>query len=47
MLSGIYVRVDASLDEATLRGFYQQAYANEPFVRVLPAGQLAAMAHTY
>lgn len=46
MLSGIYVRVDASLDEASLRTLYTQAYAHEPFVRVLPAGQLAAMAHT-
>jgi N-acetyl-gamma-glutamyl-phosphate reductase len=46
MLSGIYVRVDASLDEASLRTLYTQAYAHEPFVRVMPAGQLAAMAHT-
>jgi N-acetyl-gamma-glutamyl-phosphate reductase len=46
MLSAIYVRVDASLDEASLRALYTTAYADEPFVRVLPAGQLAAMAHT-
>ena len=46
MLSGIYVRVDANLDEASLRALYTTAYADEPFVRVLPAGQLAAMAHT-
>jgi N-acetyl-gamma-glutamyl-phosphate reductase len=34
------------LSEAEVRALYTAAYADEPFVRVLPAGQLAAMAHT-
>ncbi len=46
MLSSIYVRVDATLSEADIRALYEKRYANEPFVRVLPAGMLAAMAHT-
>jgi N-acetyl-gamma-glutamyl-phosphate reductase len=46
MLSSIYVRVPETLSEAEARDLYQQQYANEPFVRVLPAGQLAAIAHT-
>jgi N-acetyl-gamma-glutamyl-phosphate reductase len=46
MLSSIYVRVPETLSEAEARNLYQQQYANEPFVRVLPAGQLAAIAHT-
>jgi N-acetyl-gamma-glutamyl-phosphate reductase len=46
MLSALYIKVDPSLSESALRALYTEAYANEPFVRVLPAGQLAAMAHT-
>ena len=46
MLSAIYVRVDPSLTEAQVRALYTARYADEPFVRVLPAGMLAAMAHT-
>ena len=46
MLSAIYVRVDPTLSEGDIRALYTARYANEPFVRVLPAGTLAAMAHT-
>lgn len=46
MLSSIYVRVDPSLSEDAIRALYVARYADEPFVRVLPAGMLAAMAHT-
>ncbi|MFZ9858351.1 MAG: N-acetyl-gamma-glutamyl-phosphate reductase [Roseiflexaceae bacterium] len=46
MLSALYIKIDASLSESALRALYTEAYANEPFVRVLPAGQLAAMSHT-
>lgn len=46
MLSALYVRIDEQVDAPTLQALYEQAYAAEPFVRVLPAGQLAAMAHT-
>ncbi|MDZ4717303.1 MAG: N-acetyl-gamma-glutamyl-phosphate reductase [Roseiflexaceae bacterium] len=46
MLSSIYIRVPETLSEAAARELFLQHYANEPFVRVLPAGQLAAIAHT-
>ena len=46
MLSAIYVRVDPTLSEDDIRALYLARYADEPFVRVLPAGTLAAMAHT-
>ncbi|GAB4175554.1 MAG: N-acetyl-gamma-glutamyl-phosphate reductase [Roseiflexaceae bacterium] len=45
ILSTIYVRVPETLGEAEARALYQQQYAGEPFVRVLPAGQLAAIHH--
>jgi N-acetyl-gamma-glutamyl-phosphate reductase len=31
--------------EARLRTLYEEAYAGEPFVRVLPAGEVATLAH--
>lgn len=46
MLSAIYVRVDPALREDEIRALYTTRYADEPFVRVLPVGMLAAMAHT-
>jgi N-acetyl-gamma-glutamyl-phosphate reductase len=46
MLSALYIKIDPALSESAVRALYTEAYANEPFVRVLPAGQLAAMAHT-
>lgn len=46
ILSTIYLRVPENMDEAALRALYTEQYADEPFVRVLPAGQLAAIAHT-
>lgn len=46
MLSTMYVHVPTTLTEAAAREIYQQQYANEPFVRILPTGQLAAIAHT-
>jgi N-acetyl-gamma-glutamyl-phosphate reductase len=46
MLSTIYLRIDPAWDEARVRGLYAEAYADEPFVRLLPAGHLAAIAHT-
>ena len=45
ILSTIYVTLDGQPDEAQLRELYAQAYTNEPFVHVLPAGQLASLAH--
>ncbi len=46
ILSTMYLHIDPAIDLATVRGWYEQAYGNEPFVRVLPDGQLAAIAHT-
>jgi N-acetyl-gamma-glutamyl-phosphate reductase len=46
MLSTIYLQVPETLSEADARSLYREAYANEPFVHVMPAGQLAAMVHT-
>ncbi len=45
MLSTIYVRVRPDLSEATIRSLYHEAYAAEPFVKLLPASQLATIAH--
>jgi N-acetyl-gamma-glutamyl-phosphate reductase len=46
ILSTIYVRVPRTLSEGDIRAMYQEQYAGEPFVRVLPAGQLAAIGHS-
>lgn len=45
ILSTIYVNLSEEIDEAKLRGLYTAAYDAEPFVDVLPAGQLATLAH--
>lgn len=46
MLSTMYVRLASGWDEGRIRALYAEQYANEPFVRLLPAGQLATIAHT-
>jgi N-acetyl-gamma-glutamyl-phosphate reductase len=46
ILSTMYVRVADTLTEEQARAVYEEMYANESFVRVLPAGQLATIAHT-
>jgi N-acetyl-gamma-glutamyl-phosphate reductase len=46
ILSTIYVRIPDDWGEARVRALYDDMYAGEPFVRVLPAGQLATIAHT-
>jgi N-acetyl-gamma-glutamyl-phosphate reductase len=45
ILSTLYVTLDEDADERALRGLYEEAYAGEPFVDVLPAGELASLAH--
>ncbi len=45
ILSTIYVPLGGQPDEAKIRSLYEETYANEPFVHVLPAGQLASLAH--
>lgn len=46
MLSTMYVRVAPDMGADAARALYQEMYAGEPFVRVLPAGQLASIQHT-
>jgi N-acetyl-gamma-glutamyl-phosphate reductase len=46
ILSTMYVRIPADWSEERARALYAERYAGEPFVRLLPAGQLATIAHT-
>lgn len=45
ILSTMYVTVPAGIGEAAIREQYCTTYAGEPFVQVLPAGQLASLRH--
>ncbi len=45
ILSTIYVPLSGQPNADDLHDLYAQAYADEPFVHVLPAGQLASLAH--
>jgi N-acetyl-gamma-glutamyl-phosphate reductase len=44
ILSTIYVTLKPGWSVAELVAAYRQAYAGEPFIHVLPAGQLASLA---
>lgn len=46
ILSSMYVQISPEWSEVQARSLYADMYANEPFVRVLPAGQLATITHT-
>jgi N-acetyl-gamma-glutamyl-phosphate reductase len=46
ILSTIYARIPEGWGEAQVRALYAELYDGEPFVRVLPPGQLATIAHT-
>jgi N-acetyl-gamma-glutamyl-phosphate reductase len=46
MLSTIYVTLPAGVSEAEVRERYAAMYADEPFVYLLPKGQVATFAHT-
>jgi N-acetyl-gamma-glutamyl-phosphate reductase len=46
ILSTIYVRIPADWSEAKVRELYAEQYSGEPFVRLLPPGQLATIGHT-
>ena len=46
ILSTIYARVPQDWTEDKVRSLYAEMYTNEPFVRLLPAGKLATIAHT-
>ena len=45
ILSTIYVSVPARLSMLTLHKVFSDIYANEPFIWLLPEGQLASIAH--
>ncbi len=45
ILSTMYVTLPAGVGEAVVRAVYAEAYAGEPFVHLLPAGQVATLHH--
>jgi N-acetyl-gamma-glutamyl-phosphate reductase len=45
ILSTIYVSLEPGWSISRLVDLYQEVYAGEPFVHVLPPGQLASLAH--
>jgi N-acetyl-gamma-glutamyl-phosphate reductase len=45
ILSTMYVRLPADLDEQAVRQLYETAYDDEPFVHLLPSGQLPSLRH--
>ena len=46
ILSTMYVTVPAGVTEQQVRDLYAETYAGEPFIHLLPAGQLASLRHT-
>ncbi len=46
ILSTCYVRLPRDLEPDAVRALYADQYTDEPFVRLLPAGQLPTLAHT-
>jgi N-acetyl-gamma-glutamyl-phosphate reductase len=46
ILSTMYVRLNDGWDEKRLRDLYAETYHAEPFVRILPSGQYASLAHS-
>ena len=46
ILSTMYAHVPPDWSEERIRSLYAETYADESFVRLLPAGQLAKIAHT-
>jgi N-acetyl-gamma-glutamyl-phosphate reductase len=46
ILSTVYVHIHPEWNEQRIRSLYAEMYAGEPFVRLLPAGQLAKIVHT-
>ena len=45
ILANVYVQLKEGMGETAVRTLYETAYTDEPFVHVLPAGQLATLAH--
>jgi N-acetyl-gamma-glutamyl-phosphate reductase len=46
ILSTIYLSVPAGVTEQMIRDLYAETYADEPFIHLLPAGQIATLRHT-
>jgi N-acetyl-gamma-glutamyl-phosphate reductase len=46
ILSTMYVQLPSDMQADTVRALYTERYHHEPFVRVLPAGQLPTLQHT-
>ena len=46
ILSTMYVRLTDGWDEKRLRDLYTQTYCTEPFVKLLPSGQIATLNHS-
>jgi N-acetyl-gamma-glutamyl-phosphate reductase len=46
ILSTIYVSVPPGVTEEQIRELYAEAYAGEPFIHLIPAGQQATVRHT-
>lgn len=46
MLSTVYVSLSRDVSAAEAQAIFEETYAAEPLVRVLPAGELATFAHT-
>ena len=46
MLSTMYVTVPQGVTETEVRELFTEAYTNEPFIHLLPAGQMASLRHT-
>lgn len=45
LMSSIYVQLNDGATSADVQALYEQTYANEPLVKVLPAGQQATLKH--
>lgn len=46
ILSTIYISVPQGVTEKEIRDLYAETYAGEPFIHLLPAGQIASLRHT-
>lgn len=46
ILSTLYIDIDPGLSETAVRDLYAAAYADEPFIHLLPPGQPATLRHT-
>lgn len=46
ILSTMYVSVPSGVTEQMIRDLYTETYAGEPFIHLLPAGQISSLRHT-